>query len=176
MSASALVSRARNVAGSQGLVKKTLQHLLPHGDELGLAQPDPIFHVGSETVNQVTARNSPSVINAVFNQRQFWDGRASPIFIGVSPCGVRAAPAGGSGVRRSLRSKGRGLSWGDRAVVLPASLTGKSTLAAALSCRGWRLLSDELTLIRFGGSRVLPLASSRRSPPARELGLGRPLW
>jgi HprK-related kinase A len=48
---------------------------------------------------------------------------------------------------------------GDRAVVLPGEPgAGKSTLAAALACRGWRLLSDELTLIRFDDRRVLPLA------------------
>jgi cytochrome c peroxidase len=99
---SQVLADTKNVAGSQGLVKKTLQHLLPHGDELGVTQPDPIFHVGSENVNQVTGRNSPSVINAVFNHRQFWDGRASAIFNGVSPFGVRDPDA------RVFRTKSNG--------------------------------------------------------------------
>jgi len=38
-------------------------------------------------LRQVTGRNSPSVINAVYNVRNFWDGRASNIFTGDSPFG-----------------------------------------------------------------------------------------
>jgi cytochrome c peroxidase len=43
--------------------------------------------VGDIRVRQVTARNAPSVINAVFMYRSFWDGRASDIFNGASPFG-----------------------------------------------------------------------------------------
>jgi cytochrome c peroxidase len=42
---------------------------------------------------QVTARNTPSVINAVFNVRQFWDGRANAWFNGASPFGPVDAAA-----------------------------------------------------------------------------------
>jgi len=46
-----------------------------------------------------------------------------------------------------------------RAMVLPAPPgSGKSTLCAALACRGWRLLSDELTLIGLDDHLVTPLA------------------
>jgi HprK-related kinase A len=45
-----------------------------------------------------------------------------------------------------------------RAVVLPAPPgSGKSTLCAALVTRGWRLLSDEMTLVRLEDGAVLPL-------------------
>ena len=45
------------------------------------------------------------------------------------------------------------------AIVLPAPPgSGKSTLCAALVCRGWRLLSDELTLVRRGDGLLVPLA------------------
>jgi cytochrome c peroxidase len=40
-------------------------------------------------VRQVTERNTPSTINAVFNHRQFWDGRAQNEFNGVNPFGSR---------------------------------------------------------------------------------------
>lgn len=45
-----------------------------------------------------------------------------------------------------------------RAVLLPAPPgSGKSTLCAALVTRGWRLLSDEMTLVRLDNGAVLPL-------------------
>ncbi|RLM52972.1 HprK-related kinase A, partial [Halobellus sp. Atlit-31R] len=45
-----------------------------------------------------------------------------------------------------------------RAFILPAPPgSGKSTLCAALVCRGWRLLSDELTLVRPHDLAVVPL-------------------
>jgi HprK-related kinase A len=46
---------------------------------------------------------------------------------------------------------------GGRALILPgAPGSGKSTLCAALVSRGWRLLSDEMTLIDPGGGAVWP--------------------
>jgi len=47
---------------------------------------------------------------------------------------------------------------GGRAAVLPAPPgSGKSTLCAALVNRGWRLLSDELTLVGIDDGKILPL-------------------
>lgn len=44
------------------------------------------------------------------------------------------------------------------AAVLPAPPgSGKSTLCAGLICRGWRLLSDELTLISTADGKIVPL-------------------
>ncbi len=44
------------------------------------------------------------------------------------------------------------------AAILPAPPgSGKSTLCAALVHRGWRLLSDELTLVRLTDGRIVPL-------------------
>jgi len=40
-------------------------------------------------VRRVEPRNAPTVINAVFNLDNFWDGRASFIFNGVNPFGFR---------------------------------------------------------------------------------------
>lgn len=45
-----------------------------------------------------------------------------------------------------------------RGIILPAPPgSGKSTLCAALVCRGWRLLSDELTLVRHADGMLVPL-------------------
>jgi len=45
-----------------------------------------------------------------------------------------------------------------RALIFPGPPgSGKSTLCAALSCRGWRLLSDEFALIRKSDGQIVPL-------------------
>jgi len=45
-----------------------------------------------------------------------------------------------------------------RALILPAPPgSGKSTLCAALVTRGWRLLSDEMTLVRLDDGMLVPL-------------------
>lgn len=45
-----------------------------------------------------------------------------------------------------------------KALVLPGDPgSGKSTLSAGLCLRGWRLLSDELTIISIGGGLVQPM-------------------
>src|SRR5262249_45357716 len=47
------------------------------------------FLVNGVNARRVEPRNTPSVINAVFNHRQFWDGRAENIFNGVNHFGDR---------------------------------------------------------------------------------------
>ena len=55
---------------------------------------DSVFHLGAVNTRQVQDRQVPSVINAAFNFRNFWDGRANNIFNGVSPYGARDVHAG----------------------------------------------------------------------------------
>ncbi len=50
---------------------------------------DTLFHAGGQNTRQVQNRQAPSVINAVFNFRNFWDGHANNIFNGVSAFGPR---------------------------------------------------------------------------------------
>jgi cytochrome c peroxidase len=72
-----------DVLGSQG-VHYSLFTEAGEGELL----PDPDgFEVGGANTRRVQARNSPTVINAVFNHRQFWDGRASNIFNGKNTHG-----------------------------------------------------------------------------------------
>ncbi|HKQ73695.1 MAG TPA: cytochrome c peroxidase [Blastocatellia bacterium] len=47
------------------------------------------FRIGGANTRRVEPRNTPSVINAVFNHRQFWDGRAENVFNGVNHLGQR---------------------------------------------------------------------------------------
>jgi len=78
-----------NIAGSQGIRKSTFQGFSKSGAELTAPVADPVFNVGGVNVRQVTGAHSPSTVNAVFSHRQFWNGRAQPIFNGVNPFGNR---------------------------------------------------------------------------------------
>jgi len=51
--------------------------------------PDNVFKVGTINTRRVENRNTPTTINAVFNFRNFWDGRAQFLFNGVNPFGAR---------------------------------------------------------------------------------------
>jgi cytochrome c peroxidase len=46
------------------------------------------FSVNDADVRRVEPRNTPTVFNAVFNHRNFWDGRANFFFNGSNPLGV----------------------------------------------------------------------------------------
>lgn len=63
-------------------------------DPVDPAKGDPEgFHVGGINVRRVEPRNTPTVINAVFNFRNFWDVRANNIFNGEDPFGRRSKDA-----------------------------------------------------------------------------------
>jgi cytochrome c peroxidase len=55
---------------------------------------DPAFHVGVTGTRRVEPRHAPTVINTIFNYRNFWDGRANNVFNGSSPWGERDPKAG----------------------------------------------------------------------------------
>jgi cytochrome c peroxidase len=85
-----------DVISSQG-VRHTLFTAVRPGNavDLGTAAPD-IYNLAkpglmdtASRVRRAEARNAPTVINAVFNFDNFWDGRASFIFNGVNPFGFR---------------------------------------------------------------------------------------
>jgi cytochrome c peroxidase len=80
---------SRFVLGSAGLVAQTFVDVrLANATDMGSDPPDPgVFSVGGVRLRQATSRNAPSVINAVFNVRNFWDGRARDIFTGATPFG-----------------------------------------------------------------------------------------
>lgn len=85
-----VVSDSNDVTGSQGVFRSKFNDVVP-GSAQDHVTPlkDTVFNVQDTNVRQVTARNSPSVINAVFNFRNFWDGRAQDIFNGVNEFGLR---------------------------------------------------------------------------------------
>ncbi len=77
-----------DITSSQGVRHFTFTGINPTSNfDNGTSSLDPVFNVNSVSVRRVEPRNTPSVINAVFNFRNFWDGRARNEFNGVNPFG-----------------------------------------------------------------------------------------
>src|ERR1051326_6759909 len=81
-----------SVMGSQGLRKAGfISIILGNAEDAHTPVADALFKIttgsGDVNVRQATGRNTPPAINAVFNFRTFWDGRANNIFNGVNPAG-----------------------------------------------------------------------------------------
>jgi cytochrome c peroxidase len=87
---SAVLSDSNMIVSSQGIHKLEFLGIVPYDSaDRVRTLPDAVFHVNQVNVRQVPHRAAPSVINAVFNHRQFWDGRAQSEFNGVNPWGDR---------------------------------------------------------------------------------------
>src|SRR5438552_2059565 len=80
----------RDVTGSQGVFRTLFVDIVPGSAVDAVVQlPDPVFNVQGIKTRRVEPRNAPTVINAIFNDRNFWDGRAQSDFNGVDPFGSR---------------------------------------------------------------------------------------
>lgn len=85
---SAVIRDSAQRTGSAGIFSRVFAGLTDSGGEAGIDTFDePDFRAGNLNLRQVTTRNAPSVINAVFNVRNFRDGRASDIFNGRNSFG-----------------------------------------------------------------------------------------
>ena len=86
------VERSSNdIVSSQGVASREFVNVIPgYPVDLTkyLADPDG-FQVDGVNTRRVEPRNTPSVVNAVLNFRNFWDGRAQNDFNGVNPFGSR---------------------------------------------------------------------------------------
>ena len=180
--ASAVTRDRREVVGSAGVVKRRFIDVtdgaaLDASDDGGAPGP---FALGGLKVRQVTSRNSPSVINAVFNLRNFWDGRASNIFNAVTPFGVADTRA------NALVTSSGGLS--PEAVRIDTASLASQAVGPPLNAtemsfdgRGWQHLGRKLLALTplarqqvAGDDSVLgPFAASRRTRVARRRALRR---
>lgn len=86
---SPITSDVNDVISSQGVLLYNFSHIKGDPVDKCVSMFDSVFNVGGVNVRRVAPRNAPSTINAVFNFRNFWDGRASNIFNGVNPFGLR---------------------------------------------------------------------------------------
>lgn len=151
---SEVLSDRNDVVSSQG-IHKTDYLSLAEAIEKGKVSPDDTFKVGSLNVRRVEPRNTPTVINAVFNFANFWDGRANNIFNGVNPFGD-ADPAARihvnvSGELQKLRVRIPMASLASQAVGPPGSDFEMSFAGRTFPIIGKKLLAKT-------GRRQIPLA------------------
>lgn len=173
---SPIVADRDDIVGSQGVTRSGFDGIVPGSSEdLRHPVPDPLFHVQGKNVRQVTGRNAPSAINAVFNFHNFWDGRANNTFNGVTPFGP-----GDSGARiwwaldgqlRQVTVEITSASLASQAVGPPLSDVEMSAAGRTFPDVGKKLLSPEL--VPLGRQEVHPednvlgpLARSREEPGA----------
>jgi cytochrome c peroxidase len=77
---------SNDIVSSQGVYNSVFGQQLFIFEKNTLA-PDGVFQVGGVETRRVEPRNTPSIINAALNFRNFWDGRANSVFNGVTPFG-----------------------------------------------------------------------------------------
>ncbi len=86
---SVVVQDLHQVAGSAGVLRRSFIGVTDGSlSEDAVDIPGGPFSLSGLNVRQVSDRNAPSVINAVFNVRNFWDGRASRLFTGQTSFGA----------------------------------------------------------------------------------------
>jgi cytochrome c peroxidase len=93
---SKILFQTDDVVSSAGAFYGELQSVRTEGDghDVCKSLKDPIFHAGSLNTRRVATRNAPTVINAAFSYRGFWDGRANNLFNGENAFGARDPDAG----------------------------------------------------------------------------------
>jgi len=79
-----------DVTSSQGVFRRDFVSITPDamGRDTCTDVPD-FFGIDGVNTRRVEPRNTPTMINAAFFFRNFWDGRANNVFNGVNPFGAR---------------------------------------------------------------------------------------
>ena len=129
---------------------------------------DPIFHVGGSGARKVEARHTPTVINAVFALRNFWDGRANNVFNGVDVFGLRnefATVVGEHGVPERIDLRNASLA---------SQAVGPPVDDFEMSCTQRQFAEWAQSCCRAGRwpcKRCIPTTVSERQARRRGLGL-----
>ncbi|MBI2686915.1 MAG: hypothetical protein HYX27_11420 [Acidobacteria bacterium] len=93
--------------GSAGTFRRAFKDIVPgQAAEVGEEMLDhPEFMIGDLQVRRVTVRNSPSVINAAYYVRGFWDGRAARVFNGATISGIAGDAPGAMTLRDGVLAR-----------------------------------------------------------------------
>ncbi len=159
---SPLLSETNDAVSSAGVYAAEFLGISEDGEELCGPPDASVFHLtvaGSRlATRQVEPRNTPSTINAVFNMRQFWDGRANHRFNGLGVFGERELQADPD-LRLIVLDDAGGLALGGLALdgaSLASQAVGPISSPVEMSCAGRRFADVGRKL-----SRLAPLARQR---------------
>lgn len=86
---SAILFDSTDATSSQGTFSGMFTEFAGQGEEVCALETSSIFQVNGKLARKVEPRNTPTMINAIFQFRSFWDGRANNHFNGVNPFGRR---------------------------------------------------------------------------------------
>jgi cytochrome c peroxidase len=172
---SAVLFDTDDITSSQGVFRAdyAFMNLLPKTNpkkiEVCTSALSTTFSVGGINTRQVEPRNTPTMINAIFNFRNFWDGRANNVFNGRNPFGPRDPTAGLDPMNSVLVADSVG-----NLSPMPVSIPDASLASQAvgppgsdleMSCRG--RIFEEIGLKML---RVQPLAGQQVDPTDSVLG------
>lgn len=162
---SSVLRDTNDVVGSQGVKYRKFLYVVPGlaVDVSDFAADPDGFRVAGLNVRRVVGRHTPSVINAVFNHRQFWDGRAQNDFNGVNPFGSRDAFAR---LYRADRPQ-------SEPIAVQVSIHGASLASQAVGppISSFEMSADGRTFINVGEKFAKPMRDSgKKLKPLRPLG------
>jgi cytochrome c553 len=146
---SAVMFSTNDVVSSQGVFETTFGGV--YGGLEYSQNAESLFRVDNDdydmhlNTRKVEPRNSPTTINAAFNFRNFWDGRANNVFNGVNPFGNRDPNAriwvtGANGVVEAHRVTLRNASAASQAVGPPLSFFEMSAAGRTFSDLGRKMI------------------------------------
>jgi cytochrome c peroxidase len=143
---SPILRDVNDVVSSMGVVLSDFVDIIPgSAEEITIPLADPVFNVNGLNVRRVEPRNSPSVINAVFNFENFHDGRAKNVFNGVNPFGHLDPDAAvldnGTGSLQEVKIRIRNSSLASQAVGPPLSDFEMSASKRTFAKIGKKMLS-----------------------------------
>jgi cytochrome c peroxidase len=168
---SPVLSDANDVVSCQGVHNTDFVALATGGvSDVGTVVPDPVFSVNGVNVRRVEPRNAPSVINAVFNFANIWDGRANNVFNGANPFGDADPDAGvWVNVNGTLQKQRVHIPMGS----LASQAVGPPTSPFEMSFRGRAFSDIGQKLLANTGRKVIklmPLANQDLHPLDSVLG------
>ena len=170
-----------DVVGAQGVPRTQLVGIVEgQAVDRGRILRDTPFTSNGRNTRQVTGRNSPTVINAVFNFANFFDGRANHFFNGVNPFGVQDVGArvwvsSGGGVPTPLNlvnaddpaNQLNNASLASQAVGPPGDTTEMSWVG-----RSWPEIGRKMLSLRPLAKQAVHPQDSRLSPLRHPSGQG----
>jgi cytochrome c peroxidase len=156
-----------DVCSSQSVFRGTFGGVVRgRSEETATAESDPVFHVSGVNVRRAAARNAPSVVNAVFNRVNFWDGRAHPVFNGVNGRGP-LDPGATVLVAESGRLVPHTVRLGNASLASQAVEPPRSDREMAFANRPFRDLARKLLHLRPLGSQLVHPQDSVLGPLSR---------